>query len=75
MITATSLEIARNLLHIAGCDLRREFERVHWVVPGERMARGVRELGLSAPLVQADSADDHDLVAALVRWRSSVSGA
>lgn len=75
VITATSLEIARNLLHIAGCDLRREFERVHWVVPGERMARGVRGLGLSAPLVQADSADDHDLVAALVRWRSSVSGA
>ena len=75
VITATSLEIASNLLDIAGSALRREFERVHWLVPGERVARGVRELGLPAPLVQAESAEDHDLVAALVRWRSSVSGA
>jgi uroporphyrinogen-III synthase len=75
VITATSLEIASNLLDIAGSALRREFERVHWLVPGDRIARGVRELGLPAPLVQAESAEDHDLVAALVRWRSSVSGA
>jgi uroporphyrinogen-III synthase len=75
VITATSLEIAGNLLGLATPALRCEFERVHWLVPGERIAAGLRERGLSSPLVQADSAEDHDLVAALIRWRSSVSGA
>jgi uroporphyrinogen-III synthase len=75
VITATSLEIAGNLLRLATPALRREFERAHWLVPGERIAAGLRERGLSSPLLQADSAEDHDLVAALVRWRSSVSGA
>jgi uroporphyrinogen-III synthase len=63
------------LLKLASPALRSEFERVHWLVPGERIALGVRELGLPAPLVQAESAEDHDLVAALIRWRSSESGA
>jgi uroporphyrinogen-III synthase len=75
VITATSLEIGVNLLGLATPALRCEFERVHWLVPGERIAAGLRERGLSSPLVQADSAEDHDLVAALIRWRSSVSGA
>jgi uroporphyrinogen-III synthase len=74
VITATSLEIAGNLLAMAPPGLRDEFARVHWLVPGERIAAGVRELGLSSPLVQAESAEDHDLVAALIRWRSSASG-
>jgi uroporphyrinogen-III synthase len=75
VITATSLEIAGNLLDLATPALRGEFERVHWLVPGERIAAGVRERGLTAPLLQAASAEDQDLVAALVRWRSMVSGA
>jgi uroporphyrinogen-III synthase len=75
VITATSLEIARNLLEMATPELRDEFERVHWLVPGERIAAGIRERGVSAPLLQADSAEDQDLVAALLRWRSSESGA
>jgi uroporphyrinogen-III synthase len=75
VITATSLEIAGNLLKLATPALRCEFERVHWLVPGERIAAGLRERGLSSPLVQAESAEDHDLVAALIRWRASVSGA
>lgn len=75
VITATSLDIAANLLLIADSALRREFERVHWLVPGERIARGLRELGMPAPVLQAESAEDHDLVDALIRWRSSVSGA
>jgi uroporphyrinogen-III synthase len=75
VITATSLEIAGNLLHIAAPALRSEFERVHWLVPGARVAAGVRELGLAAPLLQSESAEDQDLVAALIRWRSSASGA
>jgi uroporphyrinogen-III synthase len=75
VITATSLEIASNLLSMAMPALRSEFERVHWLVPGERIAAGVRERGLSAPLLMAASAEDQDLVAAVIRWRSSVSGA
>jgi uroporphyrinogen-III synthase len=75
VITATSLEIGGNLLGMATPALREEFERAQWLVPGERIAAGLRELGLSAPLLQAESADDHDLVGALVRWRSSASGA
>jgi uroporphyrinogen-III synthase len=75
VITATSLEIAGNLLSMATPALRGEFERVHWLVPGERIAAGLRERGLLSPLLQAESAEDHDLVAALIRWRSSVSGA
>jgi uroporphyrinogen-III synthase len=75
VITATSLEIAGNLLKVATPGLRSEFERAHWLVPGDRMAAGVRELGLSAPLLRAESAEDQDLVTALIRWRSSVSGA
>jgi uroporphyrinogen-III synthase len=80
VITATSLEIGAALLKLAPLgpaphDLRSEFERAHWLVPGERVASGLRELGLKAPLVHADSAEDQDLAAALIRWRSSVSGA
>jgi len=75
VVTATSLEVGRNLLQLATPELRCEFERVHWVVPGERIASGLRELGLKAPLLQARSAEDQDLVTALIRWRTSVSGA
>lgn len=75
VITATSVEITHNLLGLATPALRAEFERVHWLVPGERVAAGVRAQGVSAPLLQAESAEDQDLVAALLRWRSSASGA
>jgi uroporphyrinogen-III synthase len=75
VITATSLSLADSLLNVATPELRSEFERVHWLVPGARIASGLRERGLKAPLLQAESADDQDLVAALIRWRSRVSGA
>jgi uroporphyrinogen-III synthase len=75
VMTATSVEIAANLLQIAPPALRSEFDRVHWLVPGGRVASAVRDLGVSAPLLQADSAEDQDLVTALLRWRSSASGA
>jgi uroporphyrinogen-III synthase len=75
VITATSLSLAGSLLDMATPELLREFERVHWLVPGARIASGLRERGLNAPLLQAESAEDQDLVAALIRWRSSVSGA
>ncbi|MEP6549220.1 MAG: uroporphyrinogen-III synthase [Gammaproteobacteria bacterium] len=75
VITATSVEIAGNLLKIAALGLRREFERAHWLVPGERVAAALRALGLSAPQLIADSAEDQDLVAALLRWGAKESGA
>jgi uroporphyrinogen-III synthase len=80
VITATSLEIGAALLELASNELaplglRGEFERAHWLVPGERVATALRALGLKAPLLRADSAEDQDLVAALVRWRSGVSDA
>ena len=80
VVTATSLEVGRNLLKLAASkraapELRNEFEQVHWLVPSERVALGLRELGLKAPLLRASSAEDQDLVTALIRWRSSVSGA
>jgi hypothetical protein len=55
--------------------LREHFATLHWLVPSERSAAGVRALGLTAPLLLAASAEDQALVDALVRWRSSVSGA
>jgi uroporphyrinogen-III synthase len=75
VVTATSAEIAEGLIELATPALRRNFDEVHWLVPGARVAAALRERGLTAPILQADSADDQDLVAALVRWRSSVSGA
>ena len=75
VITATSLEIGANLLAMATPTLRAAFDGLHWLVPSERVTAGLRRDGLSAPVLQADSAEDQDLVAALVRWRSSVSGA
>jgi uroporphyrinogen-III synthase len=75
VITATSLEIGTNLLALATPVLRAAFDRLHWLVPSERVAAGLSRDGLNAPVLHADSAEDQDLVAALLRWRSSVSGA
>lgn len=75
VITATSAEIGLNLLALATPALRRHFEAVHWLVPSARVAELLRQGGLAAPLVRAASAEDQDLVSAIVRWRSSVSGA
>jgi len=75
VITATSVEIAENLLGIVTPALRTEFQRVHWLVAGARVAAGVRHHGVVAPLLQSDSAEDQDLVEALLRWRRGTSGA
>jgi uroporphyrinogen-III synthase len=75
VITATSVEIAAGLLDLATPALRGEFERAHWLVPSERVAAALRERGVSAPLLQAASAEDQDLVTALIRWRAAESGA
>jgi len=75
VITATSAEIAASLLATATPAVRREFNRVHWLVPGARVAAALRERGVTAPILQADTAEDQDLVAAIIRWRSCASGA
>jgi uroporphyrinogen-III synthase len=75
VITATSAEIAASLLATATRALRREFDRVHWLVPGARVAHMLLEHGVRGPILQADTAEDQDLVAAIVRWRADESGA
>jgi uroporphyrinogen-III synthase len=75
VITATSAEIAAALVEKSTPDLRRDFEHLQWLVPGSRVAAAVRALGIMAPIVEADSALDQDLVSAIVRWRAGESGA
>ena len=75
VVTATSVELARNLLDIATPALRHEFARVYWLVASARIADALRAHGLQAPLLMAASAENQDLVAALIRWRSTASGA
>jgi len=75
VITATSREIAEALLGFATPALRAHFERVHWIVPSGRIASAVRLQGVGAALLRADSAEDQDLLAELLRWRSSTSAA
>jgi uroporphyrinogen-III synthase len=77
VITATSLEIATSLLAIQAAhpSLLESVPRLHWLVPSQRIAAAVQALGLTAPLLVAESAEDQVLVDALARWRSSTSGA
>jgi uroporphyrinogen-III synthase len=75
IVTATSVDIAAGLLDIATPVLRRHFDRVRWLVPGDRVAAALRERTVSGPILKASTAEDQDLVAAVVRWRSSASGA
>ena len=75
VVTATSVAIVSGLLELATPALMHEFARVHWLVPGVRVATAVRALGLTAPILEAASAEDHDLVVALERWRSEISAA
>jgi uroporphyrinogen-III synthase len=75
VVTATSAQIAHSLIETATPVLRDAFDRVHWLVPGARVAAAVRACGIGGAILQAASAADHDLLAAVVRWRSSESGA
>jgi uroporphyrinogen-III synthase len=75
VITATSAETADNLLELATPSLRGDFDSVRWVVPSARVAARLRERGVPGTPLLADSAEDHDLVEAIVRWRASESGA
>lgn len=75
LITATSLDIAHHLLALATDALREQFQRARWVVPSARVAQGLTELKIQQPAIQAASAEDQELVNAVLRWRSTPSGA
>jgi uroporphyrinogen-III synthase len=75
LVTATSLEIARNLFAVAQGRLRTDLENLRWVAPSERVCAGIVELGARRPVIQAVSAEDQELVNAILRWRSAESGA
>jgi uroporphyrinogen-III synthase len=75
VITATSLDIGAHLLSLATPELRGLFDHAHWLVPSARIDAGLAQLGLSAPRILAASAEDHDLVTALLRWRAGESAA
>lgn len=77
VITATSLEIGTSLLALRAANpLQLEpLAHLHWLVPSQRIAAGLQAQGLDAPLILAESAEDQALVDALLRWRSSASGA
>jgi uroporphyrinogen-III synthase len=75
VITASSLEVAQQLLALAPADLRARFQQATWVAPSERVAAGIRSAGVQGRIITAASADDHDVLAALLLWRSSESGA
>jgi len=69
-ITATSADIGAGLLATATPGLRSSLDRLHWLVPGARVAAALREQGVLGPIVQARSAEDHDLVEAVVRFKT-----
>jgi uroporphyrinogen-III synthase len=75
VITATSAEVGLNLLAMAGLGWRAALERAHWLVASARIAATLKEQGVAAPMLTAATAEDQDLVAALVAWRASASGA
>lgn len=77
VITATSLDIATSLMAMAAAQPAQlgAFAHLHWLLPSQRLVAAVQDLGLTAPLLVAASAEDQSLVEALLRWRSSVSGA
>ncbi|GAC1301834.1 MAG: hypothetical protein NVSMB10_01920 [Steroidobacteraceae bacterium] len=75
VLTATSVQIASCLVDMAPPPLRQAFDRIRWLVPSERVGFAVRARGITAPILHAATAADQDLVAAVIRWRSSESGA
>jgi len=75
VITATSLDIGAHLLSLATPELRALFEQAHWLVPSARIDAGLADLGLRAPRIVAASAEDQDLLTALLRWRAGESPA
>ena len=75
IITATSVEIATQVHQLVHPALTHLVAHAQWLVPSERVAAVVRGLGVATPILQAASAEDHDLVETLLSWRRRLSGA
>jgi uroporphyrinogen-III synthase len=75
VVTINSLELSANLVACVTPTIRAALYGLPWIVPSERVAAGVRKLGVRGEIVTAASAEDYDVLAALLRWRTKVSGA
>jgi uroporphyrinogen-III synthase len=75
VVTATSLEIGENILRSAAPPLRELLLAAHWLIASGRIGSGLAHWGLQHAAILAASAEDHDLVAALLQWRAGVSDA
>ncbi len=75
VITATSVEIAGNLLELATPASAQRLRARALGGAGRAHRPELARAGAVGALLQADSAEDQDLVAAIVRWRASESGA
>jgi len=75
VVTATSLEIGENVLTIAPPPLRELLLDAHWLIASRRIGLGLAHWGLRRAAILAASAEDHDLVTALLHWRAGASDA
>jgi uroporphyrinogen-III synthase len=67
VVTVTSVEVLQSLLAHAGADIAPALRRRTLLVPGPRVAAAAAALGWSGPIVQAATAEDDAMAAALAR--------
>jgi uroporphyrinogen-III synthase len=75
VVTATSLEVGENILRIAPAPLRQLLLEAQWLIASARIGAGLAHWGLRRAAILAASAEDHDLLAALLQWRAGASDA
>jgi uroporphyrinogen-III synthase len=73
VVTATSLDIGERLLALQA--LAGELRAAAWLVPSLRVGAALQARGFGGRLIVAASAEDQDLVSALVGWRRASAGA
>jgi uroporphyrinogen-III synthase len=74
VVTATSVEVFDALLRTLPAQSHEALVHTILLVPGERVAAAARAVGWQGALVIADSAEDDNLVAALVGWLATGAG-
>jgi uroporphyrinogen-III synthase len=75
VVTATSLDIGEGLFALAPPPMRDLLCDSYWLIASERIVSGLARWDLRRTPILAASAEDHDLVAALLRWRATESSA
>jgi len=75
VVTATSLEIGESIFALAPAPMRDLLRESYWLMASERIVAGLAHWDLRRAAILAASAEDHDLVAALLRWRATESRA